>query len=54
LTPPAGLDRIDAHLKAVYAAQGVPERWQLLRYETGHLETQHGRARILEFLNTWL
>jgi acetyl esterase/lipase len=27
LTPPAGLDRIDAHLKQVYAAQGVPERW---------------------------
>lgn len=54
LTPPAGLDRIDAALRAVYAAQGVPERWQLLRYDTGHFETAHGRAAILAFLRTWL
>jgi hypothetical protein len=54
LTPPAGLDRIDAHLQQVYGEQGVPERWRLLRYTTGHMETQHGRARVMEFLNTWL
>ncbi|NLD43254.1 MAG: alpha/beta hydrolase [Chloroflexi bacterium] len=54
LTPPAGLDRIDAHLSQVYAEQGAPERWSLLRYETGHFETAHGRAAILQFLRRWL
>ena len=54
LTPPAGLDRIDAALRDVYAEHGAPERWRLLRYETGHFETAHGRAAILEWLRTWL
>ncbi len=54
LTPPAGLDRIDAHLSRVYAEQGASERWSLLRYETGHFETAHGRAAILQFLRRWL
>ncbi len=54
LTPPAGLDRIDASLKETYAACGVPEHWRMLRYETGHYETAHGRAAIIEFLRAWL
>ena len=54
LTPPAGLDRIDAALREIYAAHGVPERWRLLRYETGHFETAHGRAAALEWLDRWL
>lgn len=54
LTPPAGLDKIDLALKQVYAACGVPQRWAMLRYETGHYETAHGRAAIIEFLRTWL
>jgi len=54
LTPPAGLDRIDAHLREVYAAQGAAERWQLLRYETGHYETAHARAAVTDFLRRWL
>ena len=54
LTPPAGLDRIDAALKEVYAAAGVPERWELVRYDTGHFETHDMRARILRFLNRTL
>ena len=43
LTPVVGLDRIDAHLKAVYAAQGHPERWQMNRYDVEHQETPEGR-----------
>ena len=39
LTPPAGLDRVDAALQQVYADAGVPERWQLVRYSSGHFET---------------
>jgi len=54
LTPPAGLDKIDAALRRVYAEQGVPERWQLLRYDTGHFETAHGRKAIVAFLQCWL
>jgi dienelactone hydrolase len=54
LTPPAGLDRVDAHLREVYAAQGVPERWQLRRYPTGHGETAAMRVEVLRFLKQWL
>jgi hypothetical protein len=54
LTPPAGLDRIDAALRAAYAAAGVPERWELARYSTGHFETWDMRARITRFLRQHL
>lgn len=54
LTPPAGLDRVDAHLQRVYADAGVPNRWQLVRYETGHFETWDMRARTLRFLGHFL
>jgi hypothetical protein len=54
LTPPAGLERIDEHLRRVYAAEGAADRWRLLRYETGHFETAHGRAAIIDFLRRWL
>jgi dienelactone hydrolase len=54
LTPPAGLDRIDAHLRRVYAEQGASSAWQLLRYEVGHIETAAMRAEALSFLHRWL
>lgn len=54
LTPPAGLDRIDRELRQVYAAQGVSDRWKLLRYETGHFETAAMRMEILDFVERWL
>jgi pimeloyl-ACP methyl ester carboxylesterase len=54
LTPVEGLDIIDRELKAVYAAEGHPERWKLLRYDVGHQETAEGRQAILEFLRTYL
>jgi hypothetical protein len=54
LTPPAGLDRIDAALREAYGRAGVPERWQLVRYETGHFETHDMRRRVLEFLQRFL
>ena len=50
LTPPAGLDRIDAHLRAVYQELGAPEAWTLLRYDIGHFETALMRTEILAFL----
>jgi dienelactone hydrolase len=50
LTPVEGLDLIDAELKKVYAEQGHPERWKLLRYDVGHQETAEGRREIVNFL----
>jgi dienelactone hydrolase len=52
LTPPAGLERIDRELKAVYA--DTPERWQLKRYNCGHFETAAMREEIMRFLGLWL
>ncbi len=54
LTPPAGLDRIDEHLRKVYASAGAEEAWKLLRYETGHFETAQMRTEVLAFLARWL
>jgi hypothetical protein len=54
LTPPTGLARIDAALRAVYTAAGVPERWQLVRSPSGHFETSTFRARVLSFLDEHL
>jgi hypothetical protein len=54
MTPPLGLDRVDEALRKVYAEAGVPERWKMLRYESGHFETWEMRARVMEFLETWL
>jgi dienelactone hydrolase len=54
LTPPAGLERIDAELKKVYESHGAAERWQLIRYDVGHVETAEMRGEALRFLERWL
>lgn len=54
LTPPAGLDEIDGHLKDVYESAGASDAWQMVRYATGHFETADMRARVLDFLKSWL
>ena len=54
LTPPAGLDRIDAELKQVYAAENAADAWELARYNIGHFETADMRARIVDYLARWL
>ncbi|MBI3920024.1 MAG: acetylxylan esterase [Armatimonadetes bacterium] len=54
LTPPAGLDRIDAELKAVYASMNAAEKWKLIRYEIGHFETAAMRKEVLDFLDEHL
>jgi len=50
LTPPKGLDRVDAELKKVYADAGHPENWKLLRWDVDHGETAEMRSAILPFL----
>jgi pimeloyl-ACP methyl ester carboxylesterase len=54
LTPPAGLSRIDDQLKKLYAEEGVPDNWKLLRYDVGHLETADMRDEIVSFLKSQL
>lgn len=54
LTPPEGLNIIDADMRQVYAEWGVPEYWKLLQYDTGHMETPEGRKAIIDFLKTHL
>jgi dienelactone hydrolase len=54
LTPPAGLDKIDAELKRVYAEEGAPDAWKLFRCDCGHMETAAMRAEIIQFLRRWL
>ena len=54
LTPVEGLDIIDRELTRVYAEQGHPERWKLLRYDVAHIETAEGRQEIIAFLKRYL
>jgi dienelactone hydrolase len=54
LTPPEGLDLIDADLKKVYTEAGHPERWKLLRYDVPHQETAEGRREVVKFLREFL
>jgi dienelactone hydrolase len=54
LTPLKGLEKIDADLKKVYAAEGAPEAWTLKIYPVGHLETPEMRQDIMAFFKKWL
>ncbi|MBM3213767.1 alpha/beta hydrolase [Candidatus Poribacteria bacterium] len=54
LTPPAGLERIDAELRQVYTTHGASERWKLLTYDVGHEETAEMRREIVQFLRDTL
>ena len=54
LTPPTGLDRINAALCDVYRERGAPDAWKLVRYNTGHFETAAMRAEITSFLDRFL
>jgi hypothetical protein len=54
LTPVEGLDIIERELQQVYGQAGHPERWKLLRYDVGHMETAEGRQEILAFLQRFL
>ena len=54
LTPPAGLERINRELRAVYEADGAPDAWKLHVYDQGHFESAAMRAEIVAFLAKWL
>lgn len=50
ITPIAGLLKIDEDLHGVYAKSGHPENWQLLRYDSAHLETPAMREEVRKWL----
>jgi pimeloyl-ACP methyl ester carboxylesterase len=50
LTPFAGLSVIDEELTEEYEQLGVPERWRMVRYDCGHIETAGMRAEVCYFL----
>jgi hypothetical protein len=54
LTLPAGLERIDAQLQAIYREAGASEAWRLFRSPSAHLETAAMRTEIIQFLEEWL
>lgn len=54
LTPPSGLDKINAELSKTYEDDGAGEAWQLIRYETGHGENPDMRRRVIGFFKRWL
>jgi dienelactone hydrolase len=55
LTPPEGLDRIDAALRRAYADAGAsPDAWRLIRQDVGHEETPEMRREVSAFLRRWL
>ena len=54
LTPPDGLDRIDGHLRAIYAEAGGPHKWRLFRQNVGHEETPEMRGEIVAWLKRYL
>lgn len=54
LTPSEGLDRIDRQMKQLYGHAGSSGAWRLLRYPTGHLETEVMRAEVIAFLHRTL
>ncbi|PSR57016.1 hydrolase [Adhaeribacter arboris] len=54
LTPLKGLEKIDADLKKVYAAENASNAWKLKIYPVGHLETPEMRQDIMAFFKKWL
>ena len=54
LTPPAGLAKVDRHLKAAYRKARAPKAWEMVRYDQGHFENPDMRRRVIEFLVEWL
>ena len=54
LTPLAGLDIIDKEMKSLYGRIGFPERWKMVRYMCGHIETSGMREDVLMFLKKQL
>jgi pimeloyl-ACP methyl ester carboxylesterase len=54
LEPAEGVDIIDRELARVYAAEGHPEHWKIVRYDVGHQETAEARREAVAFLPRFL
>lgn len=54
LAPAEGVEIIDRMLTRTYAEAGVPDRWKIVRYDTGHEETPAGRDEAVAFFRRHL
>jgi dienelactone hydrolase len=54
LEPADGVDIIDRELTRIYAEQGRPDHWKIVRYDVGHQETAAGRLEAMTFLQRFL
>jgi len=54
LTPPAGVERIAAHLRPLYAAHGRAEDCRIELFDCGHEETPEMRRLVLEWFDRHL
>jgi dienelactone hydrolase len=54
LTPPRGLDKLDAFMKKTYRARGKPGNWRMLREDHAHFESHTMRAAALGWLDRHL
>jgi len=54
LTPMSGLMKIDAHLRKVYRAAGVPGAWKFSLHDVGHVQTAAMRQEAMAFLEKYL
>ncbi len=54
LTPPVGLNIIDAAMRRAYAETGAADAWKLVREDVPHCETPTMRAEALAWLKRWL
>ncbi|HEX5126242.1 MAG TPA: acetylxylan esterase [Rhodocyclaceae bacterium] len=53
-SPIEGVEKIDKHLRQLYAQADAPQAWQLRRYDCGHQEIPPMRGEILDFLKHWM
>lgn len=54
MTPPEGLKIIDCYLKRVYEKDSAPDKWKLLTYPCGHVETAAMRRAVRDWLTAHL
>jgi dienelactone hydrolase len=54
LTPFTGLSIIDEELSEEYKRAGISERWKMVRFPCGHIETAGMRVEVCSFLKKYL
>lgn len=53
-TPQRGVDRDEKEIGIIYEKSGDGDKWKLIRYPVGHVETEEMRKDVLDFLKKYL